>query len=42
MKMIEWLKKLFQGKQTPPVKTSRAEGFRVIDAQYHIHTNEKI
>ena len=42
MKLMEWLKKLFQRKQTEPDKPSQADGFKIIDAQHHIHTKEKI
>lgn len=42
MKVIEWLKKLFQGKQAVPEQPHQADGFKIIDSQQHIHTKEKI
>lgn len=42
MKLMDWLKKLFQGKQAMPEMNTQADGFKIIDSQYHIHTKEKI
>ena len=42
MKIIEWMKKLFQSKQAWPEAKLQADGFKIIDAQHHIHTKEKI
>ena len=42
MKIIAWLKGLFQGKRASPDSENLAEGFIILDAQHHIHTNEKI